>query len=262
MATRFTLTSFSLKNIIVLHLSVLSINLRYIKTEENHAPQLTFFMHDILGGSNPSERIMNGIIVNTQQTTNLPFSKPNNRILPTKGSIPIFYTSISTNGFPSSTPMIKNIDKNKEVIDTSTKSNSLPYVIRNRIPLGATLGNLLFGRITVIDDEITKGYEYLNSDVIGKVQGFHLVCSLDGSSQTMAFVALFGDEGHEDDDAISFFGVHRMATHESYIAVVGGTGKYENARGHAKIETLQLHYDQHNSISNGMETVFQITVFL
>ncbi|CAL5211363.1 unnamed protein product [Lathyrus oleraceus] len=263
MAIRFILISFSLKNIIVLHLSLLTINLRYVKTKETHAPPLTFFMHDILGGSNPSERIMNGIIVNTQQTTNLPFSKPNNRIFPTKGSIPIFDTSISTNGFPSSIPMIKNIDKNKVVIDTSTNSNSnsLPYVTRNRIPLGATLEKLLFGRITVIDDEITKGYE-LNSDVIGKVQGFHLVSSLDGSSQTMAFVALFGDEGHEDDDAISFFGVHRMATHESYVAVVGGTGKYENARGYAKIETLQLHYDQHNSISNGMETLFQITVFL
>ncbi|XP_058768110.1 dirigent protein 24-like [Vicia villosa] len=263
MAIKFTFTSFSLKNIIVLHLSLLSINLKYVKTKENLSPPLTFFMHDILGGSNPSERIMNGIIVNTQQTTNLPFSKPNNRIFPTKGSIPIFDTSISTNGFSSSTTMIKNIDKNKVVIDTSTNSNSnsLPYVTRNRIPLGATLEKLLFGRITVIDDEITKGYE-LNSDVIGKVQGFHLVSSLDGSSQTMAFVALFGDEGHEDDDAISFFGVHRMATHESYIAVVGGSGKYENARGCAKIETLQIPYDQHKSTNNGMETIFQITVYL
>lgn len=266
MAIKFTFTSFSLKDIIVLHFSLLSITLRCVKTKENHAPPLTFFMHDILGGSNPSERIMNGIIVNTQQTTNLPFSKPNNRIFPTKGSIPIFDTSISTNSFSSSTTMIKNIDKNKVFIDTSTNSNSnsnsLPYVTRNRIPLGATLEKLLFGRITVIDDEITKGYE-LNSDVIGKVQGFHLVSSLDGSSQTMAFVALFGnDEGHEDDDAISFFGVHRMATHESYIAVVGGSGKYENARGYAKIETLQIPYDQHKSTNNGMETIFQITVYL
>ncbi|KAL5057554.1 hypothetical protein RYX36_029158 [Vicia faba] len=202
---------------------------------------------------------MNGIIFNTQPTTNLPFSKPNNKLFPTKGSIPIFDTSISTNGFPSSTPMIKNIDKNKVIID-SADSNSLPYVTRNRIPIGATLEKLLFGRITVIDDEITKGCE-LNSEIIGKAQGFHLVSSLDGSSQTMAFIALFGDEGHEDDDAISFFGVHRIATHESYITVVGGSGKYENARGYAKIETLHLHYDQHKS-TNGMETLFQITVYL
>lgn len=265
MAIKFSFTSFSLK-IIVIHLSLFSITLKYAKTEEDtqtkpHAdtteypPPLTFYMHDILGGSNPSERIMNGIIVNTQQTTNIPFSKPNNKIFPNKGSIPIFDTSISTtNGSPSSKTIIKNIDKNKVVIDSN--SNSLPYVTPNRLPLGATLQKLLFGRITVIDDEITKGYE-LNSDVIGKVQGFHLVSSLDGSSQTMAFTALFGDESHDDDDAINFFGVHRMATHESYIAVVGGTGKYENARGYAKIETLQ-----HKSTNNGMETLFQITVYL
>ncbi|PNX75005.1 disease resistance response/dirigent-like protein [Trifolium pratense] len=154
--------------------------------------------------------------------------------------------------------MIKNIDKNKVIIDSSN-SNSLPYVTPNHLPLGATLEKLLFGRITVIDDEITKGYE-LNSEVIGKVQGFHLVSSLDGSSQTMAFTALFGNETHEDDDAINFFGVHRMATHESYISVVGGIGKYENARGYAKIETLQLPYEDRNT--NGMETIFQITVYL
>ncbi|CAI8602567.1 unnamed protein product [Vicia faba] len=191
-------------------------------------------MHDILGGLNPSERIMNGIIVNTQPTTNLPFSKPNNRLFPTKGSIPIF--------------------------DTSIMLTLTHFLTRNQIPIGATLEKLLFGRITVINDEITKGCE-LNSEIIGKAQGFHLVSSLDRSSQTMAFIALFGDEGHEDDDAISFFGVHRMVTHESYIVVVGGSGKYENARGYAKIETLHLHYDQHKS-TNGMETLFQITVYL
>jgi hypothetical protein len=219
-------------------------------------------MHDILGGSKPSERIVNGIIVNTQQTTNIPFSKPNNRKFPIKGSIPIFDTSISTNYISpstSSTTMIKNIDKNKVVIDSN--SNSLPYVTPDHLPLGATLEKLLFGRITVIDDEITKGYE-LNSDVIGKVQGFHLASSLDGSSQTMAFTALFGNETHEDDDAISFFGVHRLATHESYISVVGGIGKYVNARGYAKIETLRLPIPYEDKNTNGMETVFQITVYL
>jgi hypothetical protein len=145
MAIRFSLTSFSLK-IIVIHLSLFSITLKYAKTEEDtqtkpafpSSAPLTFYMHDILGGSNPSERIMNGIIVNTQQqTTNIPFSKPNNKMFPNKGSIPIFDTSISTNGSPSSKTIIKNIDKNKVVIDSN--SNQLPYVTPNQLPLGATL---------------------------------------------------------------------------------------------------------------------------
>lgn len=232
MAKSLLLTSFSLK-VIILHLSLFGIT--------TQAKPFTFFMHDILGGSTPSERIVSGIIVNSQ-TNNFPFSKPNNRIFPFKGSIPFAdTTSIGS----SSTMVVKNIDKNKVVID----KNSLPYV---------TLEKLLFGRITVIDDEITKGHEF-GSEIIGKAQGFHLASSLDGSSKTMAFSALFLNEDHEEEDAISFFGVHRTATNESHIAVVGGTGKYENARGYAKIETVNLS-DQNPNY--GVETLLQITVYL
>lgn len=236
-------TSFSLK-VITLHLFLFGTTLTYAKTQP-----LTFFMHDILGGSTPSERIVNGITVT--QTTNLPFSKPNNKVFPIKGSIPIIDTSTAS----PTTTVIRNIDKNKVVV---IETNSLPYVTRNQLPLGATLENLLFGRITVIDDEITKGYE-LGSEVIGKAQGFHLASSLDGSSVTMAFTALFVDHEGYEDDAINFFGVHRTATRESCIAVVGGTGKYENVRGYAKIETVHLP-NQHPT--NGVEQVFQITVYL
>ena len=258
MAKKLSLTPFSLRAI-VLHLSLLAITLRYAKTDDE-VHSFTFFMHDILGGSNPSERIVAGIITNTQ-TTNIPFSKPNNRVLPLKGSIPLVDTSIDNtnhepnpiiNGSPTSTTVIRNIGKNKVIINR----NSLPYVTPNQLPLGSTLKNLLFGRITVIDDEITKGHE-LESEVIGKAQGFHLASSLDGSSRTMAFTAMFHGEDHEEEDAISFFGVHQTAAQESYIAVVGGTGKYGNAKGYAKIETLQP--DQY--ITNGVETLLQITVY-
>ncbi|MED6158522.1 hypothetical protein PIB30_033451 [Stylosanthes scabra] len=175
-------------------------------------------MHDILGGSTPSERIVSGVITNTQ-TTKIPFSKPNNRILPMKGSIPIADTSSSSiyaSPTTSTTTVVKDIGKNKVSI---AKSNQLPP-------------NLLFGRITVIDDEITKGLE-LGSEVIGKAQGFHLATSLDGSSRTMAFTAIFRNEkdDEEEEDGVSFFGVHRTAAAESHLAVVGGTGKYGNAKG-------------------------------
>ncbi|WVZ02009.1 hypothetical protein V8G54_022815 [Vigna mungo] len=208
------------------------------------APTVTFFMHDIIGGSTPSERIVAGTIVDTQ-TAKLPFSKPNNRIFPFKGAIPLVDTSTATYPTHSSTTMfIKNIDKNKVVID--------------RNPLGASPDKFLFGRITVIDDEVTQGHEF-GSEVIGKAQGFHLTSSLDGSSRTMAFTVVFGGEGDEEEDAVSFFGVHRTATKESHIAVVGGTGKYDNAKGYAKIETLPSP-QQHTT--NGLETLLQITVYI
>ncbi|TKY67303.1 Dirigent protein 9 [Spatholobus suberectus] len=248
MAKRLTFTYFPLKAII-LHLSLFGITLRHMVLAEGGAlvattsttPTITFFMHDILGGSAPSERIVAGTIVNTQ-ASNLPFSKPINRVFPFKGGIPLVDTSTRTN--PTHTTAIKNIDKNKVVIDRNS--------------LGATLEKFLFGRITVIDDEITKGHE-LGSEVIGKAQGFHLASSLDGSSRTMAFTVLLGREGRDEEDAISFFGVHRTAAQESHIAVVGGTGKYDNAKGYAKIETL-LSPEQHTT--NGVETRLQITVYI
>ncbi|MED6199939.1 hypothetical protein PIB30_080546, partial [Stylosanthes scabra] len=202
---------------------------------------ITFFMHDILGGSTPSERIVSGVITNTQ-TTKVPFSKPNNRILPMKGSIPIPDTgTIYASPTTSTTTVVKDIGKNKVIIEKTPE-------------------NLLFGRITVIDDEITKGLE-LGSEVIGKAQGFHLATSLDGSSRTMAFTAIFRnekDDQQEEEDGVSFFGVHRTAAPESHLAVVGGTGKYGNAKGYAKIETLlPSSIDQY--ITNGVETLLRIT---
>ncbi|BAT90681.1 hypothetical protein LR48_Vigan1242s000700 [Vigna angularis] len=247
MAKKLTFTYFSLKTIAVLHLFVFAITLRHAKTDmvaDAQAPTVSFFMHDIIGGSAPSERIVAGTIVDTQ-TAKLPFSKPNNKIFPFKGAIPLVDTSTATNPTHSSTTMvIKDIDKNKVVID--------------RNPQGASPDKFLFGRITVIDDEITQGHEF-GSEVIGKAQGFHLTSSLDGSSRTMAFTVVFGGEGDDEEDAVSFFGVHRTATKESHIAVVGGTGKYDNAKGYAKIETLPSP-QQHTT--NGLETLLQITVYI
>ncbi|KAL1323768.1 hypothetical protein HN51_034013 [Arachis hypogaea] len=242
------------KNLALLNLFHLFFLLSYAKMDS-----ITFFMHDILGGSTPSERIVAGAITNTQ-TTKIPFSKPNNRIIPMKGSIPIVDDSSSIVYASPTTVMVKDTGKNKVIIDKNNNNKNVPYVKPNQLPLGE---NLLFGRITVIDDEITKGVE-LGSEVIGKAQGFHVATSLDGSSRTMAFTAIFHnekDDQEEEEDGVSFFGVHRTAAQESYLAVVGGTGKYSNAKGYAKIQTLlPPSIDQY--ITNGVETLLQITVYL
>ena len=110
----------------------------------------------------------------------------------------------------------------------------------------------------MIDDELTEGHE-LGSSIIGKAQGFYLASSMDGSSHTMAFTAMFHDADHDEEGTISFFGVHRTAAQESPIAIVGGTGKYENAQGYAIIETLH-HTNQHTT--DGIDTLLQFSVFL
>lgn len=58
------------------------------------------------------------------------------------------------------------------------------------------------------------------------------------------------------DHSISFFGIHRTATP---VSDIGGTGKYENAKAYATIETL-LHVDQHTT--DGVETMTYFTVYL
>ncbi|TXG73986.1 hypothetical protein EZV62_002565 [Acer yangbiense] len=209
-------------------------------TKAADPPILSFFMHDILGGTTPSGRVVSEIIASSTspQINGLPFSKKKGGVFPISGGV---------TGVPLAIAGLNGA--------TTNNGNSLPFVSTGQLPQGATLHKLIFGAITVIDDELTLEHE-LGSSIIGKAQGFYLASTLDGSSQTMAFTALFGE--HEE-DTISFFGVHRTATHESQVAVVGVSGKYENAQGHATIETLHL-TDQHTT--NGVETLLQISVYL
>ncbi|KAK3002253.1 hypothetical protein RJ639_020891 [Escallonia herrerae] len=226
-------------------------------------PALSFFMHDILGGSHPSGRVVTGIIANSE-ANGLPFSKPNSQVFPINGGVPLNNLNglinnnnvpflVGLNGSPTST-VVQNNGNNNAV----TGGNNLPFVTAGQLPAGITLQKLMFGSITVVDNELTEGHE-LGSAVLGKGQGFYLSSSLDGSSHTLALTTLFHGGDHEVDDTISFFGVHRTASQVSHIAVIGGTGKYEHAKGYATIETLHQE-DQHTT--DGVETITHFTVYL
>ncbi|XP_073297477.1 dirigent protein 24-like [Primulina huaijiensis] len=226
-------------------------------------PTLSFFMHDILGGSSPSGRVVTGIVAN-YDTNNLPFSKPNNQIFPINGGVPLntingvinnnnFPSLVGLNGSPTNT-LLQNNGNNNIV----NGGNNQAFVTAGQLPAGVTLQQLMFGSVTVVDNELTEGHE-LGSVVLGKAQGFYLASSSDGSSHTLALTAMFHGHDHEIDDTISFFGVHRTASPISHIVVIGGTGIYENARGYATIETLP-HEDQHTT--DGLETITHFTVYL
>ncbi|KAK4730520.1 hypothetical protein R3W88_023508 [Solanum pinnatisectum] len=102
--------------------------------------------------------------------------------------------------------------------------NNQPFVTAGQLPSDLSLLQLMFGSITV------------------------------------TLTALFhGEHDHEVDHSISFYGIHRTATPISHIAIIGGTGKYENAKGYASIETLP-HVDQHTI--DGVETFTHFTVHL
>lgn len=165
-------------------------------------PTFSFFMHDILGGTHPSGRVVTGIVA-TSDANNLPFSKLNNQIFPINGGV-----------------SLNNINN---------------FVNNNNYPFLAGL----------------NGQQQANTI---------LTSSSDGTSHTLALTTLFhGEHNHEIDDTISFFGVHRTATPISHIAIIGGTGKYENVKGFATIETLP-HVDQHTT--DGLETITHFTVYI
>lgn len=234
-------------------------------------PPLCFFMHDILGGSHPSGRVVTGIIANTE-INGIPFSKANNNIFPIQGATPLLDQNFLNNIInPNNVPFLTGLNgaqPNTVLQNTGTNNivsgdNNQPFVSAGQLPNGAALQKLMFGSITVIDDELTEGHE-LGSDVIGNAQGFYLASSLDGTSQTLALTALLHGGEHDHDhhdvlDSISLFGVHRTASHESQVAVIGGTGKYENAKGYATVETIHQE-DQHTT--DGVDTIVKFSVYL
>lgn len=228
----------------------------------------SFIMHDILGGTHPSGRVVTGIVATTD-ANNLPFTNANNNVFPLDGGVPLNdinnypflaglngqQQSTTLNGQQQSTILLQNTGNN-DIVNTE---DNQPFVTAGQLPSGLTLQQLMFGSITVVDNQITQGHE-LGSSILGKAQGFYLTSSSDGTSHTLALTTLFhGQHEHEVDDTLSFFGVHRTATPISHIAIIGGTGKYENAKGYATIETMP-YVDQHTT--DGVETITHFTVYI
>ncbi|KAL1201960.1 Dirigent protein 25 [Cardamine amara subsp. amara] len=226
---------------------------------------LVFFMHDILGGSNPTARAVTGVVANPALSGQLPFAKPNGANLPVSNGVP---TNNNNNGIlnNNNVPFLVGLGGTTSNIlqnNGNNLLNGLPVANGGQLPSGSSLQMLMFGTMTVMDNELTEGNE-LGSGLLGKAQGFYVASAIDGTSQTMAFTAMFESGGYED--SISFFGVHRTAASESHLGVMGGTGKYVNARGYAIAKTFTgatgTQQQQPHQFTDGLETVLECTVYL
>ena len=223
-----------------------------------HHP-LSFFMHDILGGSNPSARTVTGIVTNP--TVNGQVHKPNGAVLPVNNGVPINNGNnalINNNNIPFLTGLSGNT---ANVVQNNGNNlvnggSGLPVFNGDQLSAGTNLQKLTFGTMTVIDDKLTEGHE-LGSGLVGKAQGYYVASSEDGSSQTMAFTAMFEGDGYAS--SLSFFGVYRTAFSESLLAIMGGTGKYINAKGYAMVKTIP---GANQDSTDGAETLLQIIVYL
>ncbi|MED6185319.1 Dirigent protein 25 [Stylosanthes scabra] len=231
--------------------------------DDNHHT-LSFFMHEILGGSNPSARAVTGVVTNPALNAQVAFAKPNGANLPLNAGVPQNNNNaglLNNNNLPFLTGLGGTTASvfNKNGNFGNNNNNGVGFSVGNvnQLPEGMTLEKLMFGTMTVFDDELTEGEE-LGSGLVGKAQGFYVASSVDGTSQVMAFTAKFEENGYAD--SISFFGVHQTQISESQLAIIGGTGKYLNVGGFATIKTFPVNSQQHNI--DGIETLVQLTAYL
>ncbi|WCJ19499.1 Disease resistance-responsive (dirigent-like protein) family protein [Euphorbia peplus] len=221
---------------------------------------LTFFMHDILGGSNPTARAVTGVVNNPAINGQVPFAKPNGAVLPVNNGVPQNNNNnglLNNNNLPFLTGLSGTTPNVVQTNNNGFNNNGInfPVVSGNQLP--STPQMLMFGTMTVIDDELTAGSD-LKSQFVGRAQGFYVASSVDGTSQVMMFTVMFQDSHYED--SLSFFGVHRTAVSESQLAIMGGTGKYVNAQGYAIVKTFSANSIQHET--DGIETLLEFTVYI
>jgi hypothetical protein len=218
-------------------------------------------MHDILGGSNPTARAVTGVVTNPALNAQVAFAKPNGANLPLNSGVPQNNNNngiLNNNNLPFLTGLSGNTGNVFNNNNNNNGNNNFPVTNMNQIPQGMTVQELMFGTMTVFDDELTEGEE-LGSGLVGKAQGFYIASSVEGTSQVMAFTAKFEENGYED--SLSFFGVHRTTqVSQSQLAIIGGTGKYVNANGFAIIKTFPVNGQQHNT--DGLETLLHLTAYL
>ncbi|KAL3843529.1 hypothetical protein ACJIZ3_000932 [Penstemon smallii] len=217
-------------------------------------PVLELYMHDILGGSNPTARPITGLLGNIY-SGQVPFARPLG-FLPPRGGVAIpnangAIPTINPNGIPLGTGLAGTAFAGNP---NSVNNNNGGSIATTQLgPDGLGLG---FGTITVIDDYLTSAPE-LGSQQLGKAQGVYIASSADGSTQMMAFTAMM--EGGEFGDSINFFGVYKIGSTLSRLSVTGGTGKFKNACGFAEVRSL-IPAGQH--VMDGVEMLLRITVHL
>ena len=217
-------------------------------TGKEHVIEL--YMHDILGGSNPIARSMTGLLGSIYDGQ-VPFAMPVG--FNTQGTaIP------NANGANPTVNGVFGIPLGTGLAGTSFAPNSGNNNNQNNAPLqlgpdGLGLG---FGTITVIDDILTSQPE-LGSQIVRKAQGVYMASSVDGTRQMMAFTALF--EGGEYGDSLNFYGLYKIGSTMSQISVMGGTGKFKNARGFAELRAL---IPPGQIATDGAETLLRITIYL
>lgn len=216
-------------------------------------PVLEMYMHDILGGSNPTARPVTGLLGNIY-SSQVPFAKPIGFRTPDNAvAVPNADGAIPTVNGVTGLPLGSGLSGTAFAGNVNTQNNNNNNIQTQLAADGLGLG---FGTITVIDDILTTSPD-LGSQALGKAQGVYVASSADGSKQLMAFSAMM--EGGEFNDNLNFFGVYTIGSTLSQLSVTGGTGKFKNACGVAELRPL---IPPGQISTDGAETLLRITVHL
>ncbi|XP_021725176.1 dirigent protein 18-like [Chenopodium quinoa] len=218
-------------------------------------PVIELYMHDILGGSNPTARPITGLLGNIY-SGQVPFARPLGFFTPKNGvAIPNSDGSMPNmnGGVPLGTGLAGTAFAGSNNNNNNNNNNQKNINTAQLLPDGLGLG---FGTITVIDDILTTSPD-LGSQTVGTAQGVYVASSAMGNTQMMAFTAML--EGGEYGDSINFYGIYRIGSPYSRLSVTGGTGKFKNACGFAELRPL-IPSGQH--VTDGAEALLRLLVHL
>ncbi|KAG5067822.1 hypothetical protein JHK85_000199 [Glycine max] len=110
-------------------------------------------------------------------TTFWAFAKPNGANLPLNNGVPQNNNNL---------PFLTGLGGTTANVFNNNNNNN------NLLNGGTGFPKVMFGTMTVFDDELTEGHE-LGSGLVGKAQGFYIASAVDGTSQLMAFSAVDGE---------------------------------------------------------------------
>ncbi|GLJ54813.1 hypothetical protein SUGI_1177250 [Cryptomeria japonica] len=248
-----------------------------VEEEGSSSPKtITFFMHHITGGPNPTANpglglggfpIGSGNAISglpNQLGNNINFNGIGNKVGNGNGPLPLTIPSGAINNSPffgqlpisSTNGVVQGIGSLIPALGFNAPGlglqNSFPNT--NIINGGLNPQNSLGGvsgipltNVVVIEDTLTEGPDLHSSDVLGQAEGYyyHLPNPAeeeDPNTLLLAFTAKF--EGSEyEGSSIEFSGKDNIALPHREIEVVGGSGVFHDAQGHALIETVSQTVD-------------------
>lgn len=105
----------------------------------------------------------------------------------------------------------------------------------------ANLQDLELGKTTSIQEELLQEMDG-TLHKFGKAEGVYVTGGSEDNNENGSYMmALTVNFGEDDDDKaeLRLFGELRSQVIESHVAVIGGSGKYEDANGYASIKVVQ-----------------------